>query len=88
MLTIQEKEMYKEAKPSGTYHVILRQIGSKKQEQKEVTIICEEDRLDYVLKTCGVTNYSINTDKLVADEPAADAAEGAEPLVRIRALRI
>lgn len=63
----------------GKYHVILRQIGSKKQEQKEVTIICEEDRLDYVLKTCGVTNYSINTDKLVADEPAADAAEGAEP---------
>ena len=68
-----------EAKPSGTYHVILRQIGSKKEEQKEVTIICEEDRLDYVLKTCGVTNYSINTDKLVADEPAADAADGAEP---------
>lgn len=68
-----------EAKSSVTYNVILRQIGSKKQEQKKVTIICEENRLDYVLKTCGVTNYSINTDKLVADEPAADAAEGAEP---------
>lgn len=60
----------------GTYNVILRQVGS---DTETVTIICEKDRLDYVLKTCGVTNYSINTDKLVADEPAADAADGAEP---------
>lgn len=40
-----------------TYNVILRQVGS---ETETVTIICEENRLDYVLKTCGVTNYVTN----------------------------
>ena len=54
---------------TGTYNVILRQVGS---DTETVTIICEEERLNYVLKTCGVTNYSIDMDKLVADDPESD----------------
>ena len=52
--------------------MILRQVGS---DTETVTIICEEDRLNYVLKTCGVTNYSIDDDKLVPVEGAAEDAD-------------
>lgn len=67
-----EAEEGEEAQSSGTYHVVLRQVGS---DTETVTIICEEDRLNYVLKTCGVTNYSIDMDKLVTDKLAEGAAE-------------
>ncbi len=52
-----------ETSKTYNYNVILRQIGDA---ENTVTIICEEHRLDYVLKTCGVTNYSI--DKNLATE--------------------
>ena len=67
-----EAEEGEEAQSTGTYHVVLRQVGS---DTETVTIICEEDRLNYVLKTCGVTNYSIDMDKLVTDKLAEGAAE-------------
>ena len=67
-----DAEEGEEAQSTGTYHVVLRQVGS---DTETVTIICEEDRLNYVLKTCGVTNYSIDMDKLVTDKLAEGAAE-------------
>ena len=67
-----EAEEGEEAQSTGTYHVVLRQVGS---DTETVTIICEEDRLNYVLKTCGVTNYSIDMDKLVTDKLAEGATE-------------
>ena len=70
-----EAEEGEEAQSTGTYHVVLRQVGS---DTETVTIICEEDRLNYVLKTCGVTNYSIDMDKLVTDKLAEGATEDAD----------
>ena len=65
-----------QAASTPVYHVILRQVGS---DTETVTIICEEDRLNYVLKTCGVTNYSVDTATLVPDEPVEGVAEDADP---------
>ena len=65
-----------EATPTGVYNIVLRQVGS---DTETVKIICEEDRLNYVLKTCGVTNYSVDTATLIPDEPVEGAAEDAKP---------
>ena len=40
-----------------TYIVILRQVRPTPGEQETVKIYCTADRLNYVLKSCGVTNY-------------------------------
>lgn len=50
--------VYESPSETALYSVVLKQINKPSD---KVTIHCELNQLDYVLKNCGVVDYSINT---------------------------